>query len=99
MDAVLGDFRKAKISGNEKALFALVEKAGTTSREVTRADVEAARKAGWSDEAISDALTVVALFKFYNTWIDTTGVHDLPAAAYGMMAKRMAAGGYAPLDT
>ena len=63
-----------------------------------REDVEAARASGWSDEAIHDALTVVSLFKFYNTWIDATGVHDLPSAAYGMMARRMAEKGYMPLD-
>ncbi|MEK7468581.1 MAG: hypothetical protein AAB074_14320 [Planctomycetota bacterium] len=41
---------------------------------------------------------MVSLFKFYNTWIDSTGVHDLPAIAYGMLGKRMAEKGYVPLD-
>jgi len=38
---------------------------------------------------------VCALFRFYNAWIDATGVHDMPAAAYAMSGKRMAASGYA----
>lgn len=96
--AVLADFRGPGISHRDKALFGLVEKAGTASWRVTRDDVEAVRDAGWSDEAIHDALTVVAVFKYYNTWIDATGVHDLPATAYDMMAKRMATVGYAPLE-
>ena len=50
--------------------------------------------AGWSQEAIYDAITVCALFKFYNAWIDATGVHDLPAGAYEMSGRRMAAEGY-----
>lgn len=98
MTSVLADFRKSNISAPDKALFALVEKAGTASWKVTREDVDAVRAAGMSDEAIYDALTVVSLFKFYNTWIDSTGVHDLPSAAYGMMAKRTADKGYMPLD-
>ena len=65
---------------------------------MTRDDVEAARASGWSDEAIHDAMTVVSLFKFYNTWIDATGVHDLPAVAYWILAKRMVEKGYVPLD-
>jgi len=35
------------------------------------------------------------LFKLYNAWIDATGVHDMPAEAYAMSGKRMAAQGYA----
>ncbi|MCE9581684.1 MAG: peroxidase [Planctomycetes bacterium] len=96
--SVLKDFRNSSISAPDKALFALVEKAGTASFKVTREDVDAVRSAGLSDEAIYDALTVVSLFKFYNTWIDSTGVHDLPSMAYGMMATRMAEKGYLPLD-
>ena len=30
---------------------------------------------GWTDEAIYSAVSVCALFNFYNRWIDATGVH------------------------
>jgi alkylhydroperoxidase family enzyme len=96
--AVLNDWRTGPLSAHEKKLWALVEKAATASHTVAREDVDAARASGWSDEALHDALTVVSLFKFYNTWNDATGVKGLPAAAYNMMAKRMAAHGYLPLD-
>ena len=66
------------------------------STQVGQADIDAAKAAGWSDEALYDAITVCALFQFYNTWIDATGVHDLPAAAYAAMGQRMADNGYAP---
>ena len=64
------------------------------SNLVRREDVDRVKAMGWSDEAVYDAITVCALFKFYNAWIDATGVHDLPADAYGMSGKRMAAQGY-----
>jgi hypothetical protein len=63
---------------------------------VCQADIDAAKAAGWSDAALYDAITVCSLFQFYNTWIDATGVHDLPAAVYDTMGERMARNGYAP---
>ena len=52
------------------------------------------KQAGWSEEAIYDAITVCSLFNFYNRWIDATGVQDMPAFAYDMSGKRMAERGY-----
>ena len=52
--------------------------------------------AGWSEEAIYDAVTVCALFNFYTRWVDGTGVSDMPASAYEAAGMRMAAGGYIP---
>lgn len=64
------------------------------STTIAPRDVEALRTAGWSDEAIYDAITVCALFRYYNTWIDATGVHDMTAAAYEASGKRIATQGY-----
>ena len=41
-------------------------------------------------------MTVCALFNFYNTWIDATGVSDRPAAAYDASGSRLATVGYVP---
>ena len=60
--------------------------------------MEAVLTAGWSEEAVYDAVTVCALFNFYNTWIDGTGVGDMPAAAYEASGQRLATRGYAPPD-
>jgi hypothetical protein len=64
------------------------------SNQIRQSDIDRVTAAGWSEEAIYDAITVCALFKFYNAWIDATGVHDLPASAYVMSGKRMATQGY-----
>ncbi len=58
-------------------------------------DLDRARAAGWTDEALYDAITVCALFNFYNLWIDATGVHDMPAAGYEASGRRLATEGYA----
>lgn len=95
VQAVLSDYATAPISDKDKALFHFLEKVTNQSNQIRQPDVDAAKAAGWTDEALYDAITVCALFQFYNTWIDATGVHDMPAAAYAMTGQRMAVEGYA----
>ena len=72
MNAVLEDYATAPISEKERALFAFLAKVIENSPATTAGDVARVRDAGWTDEAIYDAITVCALFQFYNTWIDAT---------------------------
>ncbi len=92
---MLADFRTAPIDERHKALFAFVEKMNRESNRLQQADVDAVKAAGWSEEAVYDAITVCALFNFYNKWIDATGVADMPPAAYAASGKRLATDGYA----
>ena len=92
--AVLEDFRSSTLPAAEKALLAFVERVNLDSNHIRQADVDAVKQAGWSDEAIYDAVTVCALFNYYNRWIDATGVHDMPAAAYELSGKRLKEYGY-----
>ena len=91
---MLADYRTAPIDDQHKALFGFIEKMNAQSNAIRGDDLERLKTAGWSEEAIYDAITVCALFRFYNAWIDATGVHDLPAGAYELSGKRMAAEGY-----
>jgi len=95
VEAVLEDYRSAPISDAERALFAFIEKMNRESTGIDQRDVDVARAAGWTDEALYDAITVCALFNFYNKWIDATGVGDMPAAAYAASGERLATLGYA----
>ena len=52
------------------------------------------REAGWDDESLYFAITVCALFNFYNRWIDATGVHALSGEAHRAGGKRSAGTGY-----
>ena len=94
MQAVLDDYRTAPIDDRERALFTFIEKMNAQSNLIGRDDIERLKEAGWSEEAVYDAITVCALFRFYNAGIDATGVHDLPADAYELSGKRMAMNGY-----
>ena len=97
--AVLQNYRTAPISDREKALFAFIEKVNRDSSRIRKEDVALVKAAGWSEEALYDAISVCALFNFYNTWIDATGVGDMPAAAYAASGERLATFGYVPADT
>jgi hypothetical protein len=65
------------------------------SPQMTAADFGPTRAAGWTDEELYFAVTVCALFNFYNRWIDAAGVHALSDEAHREGAKRSAAMGYA----
>ncbi|MGH7699852.1 MAG: carboxymuconolactone decarboxylase family protein [Gemmatimonadales bacterium] len=96
MDAVLEDYRTAPIGDREKALFAFIDKMNRESNRLRPEDLERVKAAGWSEEALYDAITVCALFNFYNKWVDATGVADMPAAAYAASGERLATFGYVP---
>ena len=95
MDAVLADVESSPLDDQHKALFRLVDKVNHDSPNIAMADLDAARAAGWTDEAIYFAVTVCALFNFYNRWIDATGVHALSDEAHRLGGRRTAAHGYA----
>ncbi|MEQ1903288.1 MAG: hypothetical protein ABL888_03795 [Pirellulaceae bacterium] len=88
------DYTTAPIAQDWRALFALLTRACQDSTAITQEHINEAKSAGWSDEALYDAFSVCALFQFYNTWIDCTGVHDMPAGSYQAMGQRLAANGY-----
>jgi alkylhydroperoxidase family enzyme len=91
---VLRDHETAPIDDKLRALFRFLAKVNAASNTVAEGDVAAVKAAGWSEEALYDAITVAALFRFYNTWIDATGVRDMPPEAYAMSGVRIAANGY-----
>lgn len=91
---MLEDYSTAPITAEMKALFAFIDKVNRTSNRIRQEDVDEVKRAGWSEEAIYDAITVCSLFNFYNRWIDATGVRDMPAEAYELSGVRMAEHGY-----
>ena len=95
---MLTDYRAAPIDASERALFAFLDKVNSDeSSRLQPRDLDDVKAAGWTDEALYDAITVCALFNFYNKWIDATGVSDLPAAAYDASGERLATAGYIPV--
>jgi alkylhydroperoxidase family enzyme len=94
VQAVLKDLESSPLPENEKALFRFVEKVNHASPAIGPDDIAALHASGWSDEAIYDAITVCAMFNFFNRWIDAAGVHAMSKEAHRAGAKRMAQHGY-----
>jgi alkylhydroperoxidase family enzyme len=84
------------LDDRHKALFRFIEQVNHQSSTIRRQDLDVVRAAGWTDEALYFAITVCALFNFYNRWIDATGVHVMSEEAHRAGGKRMAVQGYAP---
>jgi alkylhydroperoxidase family enzyme len=94
VDAVLADYTAAPISVAEKALFGFITKVNRESNTITQPDIDELHCAGWTDEAIFDAINVCALFNFYNRWIDSAGVCEMTEEAHRLSGKRLAERGY-----
>ena len=95
MQSVMADVETSALDDQHKALFRFVDKVNHDSPNITPADLDEARAAGWTDEALYFAITVCALFNFYNRWIDASGVHALSDEAHRQGGKRSAQFGYA----
>ena len=93
---MLNNYRTAPISDREKALFGFIEKVNRASSQLQAEDIAEVGAAGWTEEAIYDAITVCALFNFYNRWVDAAGVSDMPPQAYLASGERLATQGYIP---
>jgi alkylhydroperoxidase family enzyme len=92
--AVMNDMESSALTEAEMVLMRFVDKVNHDSPHITRADTEPLYAAGWNDEPIYYAITVCALFNFYNRWIDATGVHPLSDQAHRQGGKRSAQHGY-----
>jgi alkylhydroperoxidase family enzyme len=91
---VLSDFENSPLSPAEKALFRFLDKVNHNSPHISAEDMTPLYEAGWTDEQIYYAITVCALFNFYNRWVDATGVHALSDEAHREGGKRSAVQGY-----
>lgn len=58
----------------ERVLLEYVELITRAAYRSTQADVEKLRKVGWSEEQISEAVYVTAMFAFFNRVADAFGV-------------------------
>ena len=92
---MLQDLETSALDEKHKALFRFVDKVNHDSPRITAEDMMPLRALGWDDEAIYFAITVCALFNFYNRWIDASGVHPLSDEAHAAGGKRSALHGYA----
>jgi uncharacterized peroxidase-related enzyme len=94
VQAVIDNMETAPILDSEKALLRFVRKVTLESYRITREDMQPLYTHGWDDAAIYYAITVAALFNFYNRWINATGVHPVSTESHALHAAKIASRGY-----
>jgi uncharacterized peroxidase-related enzyme len=90
----LRDLESSALSEKDKVLLRLTAKVTKAAAATSAADIETVRASGWDDEAIYYAITVCALFNFYNRWISATGVPEMSAEAHKLQGQKLAGHGY-----
>lgn len=73
-DELLADIDSANIEESLKPLLSYVKKLTLSPSKIVDADAQAVFDAGWSEQALHDAITVCALFNFMNRIVDGHGV-------------------------
>jgi alkylhydroperoxidase family enzyme len=91
---VIRDLETSGLSEKEKALLRFVDRVNHHSLEIGSEDMQTLYAVSWDDAAIYYAITVCALFNFYNRWVDASGVHALSDEMHRVGAKRSANMGY-----
>jgi uncharacterized peroxidase-related enzyme len=76
--AVADDWRAAALSPADRALCACAEKLTLAPREMREADVLALRAAGFTDEAVHEAVQVASYFNYINRVADALHVELEP---------------------
>jgi hypothetical protein len=94
VNGVMKDLETSSLDVKHKHLFRFIDKVNHASPQIGPDDIALLHEQGWEDDAIYYAITVCALFNFYNRWIDASGVHALSDAAHRQGGKRSAAHGY-----
>jgi alkylhydroperoxidase family enzyme len=79
-----GKLDEAGLTTAELALMNYVKVINDAAYRSTPEDVEKLRQAGWSEDQISEAVYITALFAFFNRVADAFGI---PAQNYLAMGK------------
>lgn len=78
LDALLSDPENADVDDKLRPILAYVEKLTRTPSRMTEADSHAVYDAGWSEEALYDAIQVCAIFNAMNRIVEGTGATPAP---------------------
>ncbi|WP_425044243.1 carboxymuconolactone decarboxylase family protein [Primorskyibacter sp. S87] len=87
IEALLTDVKTAPVDDRLKPLLAYVAKLTHAPSRMTEADAEAVYAAGWSEQALFDAVQTCAIFNMMNRIVEGTGVATYPSEAGGDMSQ------------
>ncbi len=65
-------------------------------KDIDQSDIDALLNAGWSDQAVEDAINVISIFNYVNRLFDAFGIEG-SESYFKQVGKVLATEGYAPL--
>ncbi len=87
------DVDHSDIDDKLKPVFRYIRKLTVTPTQMTQADADAVYDAGWSEQALYDAVQVCCLYNFMNRFVEGLGLTPI-AEHFGIEAKMIVDGGY-----
>ncbi|MCA6074998.1 MULTISPECIES: carboxymuconolactone decarboxylase family protein [Bacteroidota] len=93
IEQLIEDVDSAPINESLKPVFHYLKKLTLTASKLTKADVEKVIAAGWSEDALHEAILVGCLFNFYNRLLDGHGIKG-NHAIYQFGGQHLAKNGY-----
>lgn len=81
VNALISDPATAGVEDKLRPLLAYVAKLTRTPSQMTEADAKSVYAAGWSEDALYDAIQTCALYNFMNRIVEGSGVAPYPVAA------------------
>ncbi len=94
VDEVAENGVSAGLDDRMRALLQLADLVRERGDRVSQADIDRAKSAGASEEAIHDAVLVAASFCMFNRYVDGLGAFTPPRGAYDEMGEMLATEGY-----
>ena len=93
IEDLIEDVDKASIKSNLKPVFRYLKKLTLSPSKLVLQDADAVYNAGWSEEALHEAILVGCLFNFYNRLLDGHGIKG-SKAIYQLGGKHLHKNGY-----
>ncbi len=74
IEMAVTDLELAKVDEKMKPVLRMVRKLTVSPAQVGQTDIDAITAAGWNEETAHDAITICALFNYYNRLLDGHGI-------------------------
>lgn len=95
LDDIKAGIKETPVSPKMRTLLTIAGKVQQGGKNVTEADIEAAKAEGATDEELHDTVLIAAAFCMYNRYVDGLGTWAPPGnEPYREMGKRLAEVGY-----
>jgi uncharacterized peroxidase-related enzyme len=90
---LIEDLGRAAIDAKLRPVFAYLRKLTSAPTTMTQADADAVFAAGWSEQALYDAVQVCCLYNFMNRFVEGLGLTPVPEQ-FDMEGQMIKQGGY-----